>query len=225
MSLINDALKRAKQVQMDAPESSSGPPLRPVEPATYVRHGVGIAVPISITLLALVGLLVLWQMYQRKEKDQLSYSSQTITQPAVTSGEPTREAASQPAPTAASPGTRAPVVAATLATTADTKAPSAQAPITQTPPENNGALAPAVAAAPQQADNTNILTAAQPVIPKPAPLRLQGIVYDLKRPSAVINGKTLFLRDRIGEFRVAAIRQDSVTVVSVSRTNLLTLEP
>jgi hypothetical protein len=62
------------------------------------------------------------------------------------------------------------------------------------------------------------------VAPKPVPLRLQGIVFNPKRLSAVINGKTLFLRDRIGEFRVAAIRQDSVTLIATGRTNILTLE-
>src|SRR5262249_38088763 len=78
----------------------------------------------------------------------------------------------------------------------------------------------------QEPSPTNTVDATpQPVVPKVTPLRLQGIVFDPKRPSAVINGKTLFVRDRIGEFRVTAIKQDSVTVVGIGHTNLLTLEP
>jgi hypothetical protein len=71
--------------------------------------------------------------------------------------------------------------------------------------------------------STNAI-AAQPEPPKPAPLTLQGIVFNPRRPSVVINGKTLFLGDRIGQFRVAAIHSDSATLVGAGRTNLLSLE-
>jgi hypothetical protein len=58
--------------------------------------------------------------------------------------------------------------------------------------------------------------------PKPAPLRLQGIVFST-RPSAVINGKTLFVGDRVREFRVVAITRDAAVLVGGGRTNTLSL--
>jgi hypothetical protein len=70
----------------------------------------------------------------------------------------------------------------------------------------------------------NAQVSAQPEPPKPAPLTLQGIVFNPRRPSVVINGKTLFVGDRIGQFRVAAIRPDSATLVASGRTNLLSME-
>jgi hypothetical protein len=51
---------------------------------------------------------------------------------------------------------------------------------------------------------------------------LQGIVYS-KRPSAVINGKTLFVGDRIREFRVVAITPDTAILSGAGRTNVLSL--
>jgi hypothetical protein len=59
--------------------------------------------------------------------------------------------------------------------------------------------------------------------PKPAPLKLQGIVYDPKRPSAVINGRTVFVGDRIRQMRVIAITADTATLVDSSHTNVLSL--
>ncbi len=59
---------------------------------------------------------------------------------------------------------------------------------------------------------------------KPALPKLQGIVFNPRRPSAVINGKTLFLGDRVAGFRVVAIGPDSATLVSGGQTNVLMLE-
>jgi hypothetical protein len=44
------------------------------------------------------------------------------------------------------------------------------------------------------------------------PLTLQGIFYRPKNPSALINGRTLFVGDQIGEVKVIAIEQRSVKV-------------
>lgn len=59
--------------------------------------------------------------------------------------------------------------------------------------------------------------------PKPAPLKLQGIVYDPKRPSAVINGRTVFVGDRIRQMRVIAITPETATLVDSSHTNVLSM--
>jgi hypothetical protein len=39
----------------------------------------------------------------------------------------------------------------------------------------------------------------------------------------MISGKTLFIGDKTGEWRVTAIDQESATLVSASQTNVLTL--
>ena len=61
------------------------------------------------------------------------------------------------------------------------------------------------------------------VVTEPAPLKLQGILFHPTRPSAVINGRLLFVGERVGELRVMAIEQDSVTLAGGGKTNYLTL--
>lgn len=72
-----------------------------------------------------------------------------------------------------------------------------------------------------EATDSSAMTAQTP--PKPAPLRLQAIVFNPKRPSAMINGKTLFIGDKLGDLRVVAIDRDSAILAGAGRTNILTL--
>ncbi|HTL15982.1 MAG TPA: hypothetical protein VL793_02040 [Patescibacteria group bacterium] len=46
----------------------------------------------------------------------------------------------------------------------------------------------------------------------PKNARLQGIIFNPKSPSAIINGKTVFVGDRVGHARVASIERASVTL-------------
>ena len=55
------------------------------------------------------------------------------------------------------------------------------------------------------------------------PLRLQSIFYRPSSPSAIINGKTLFVTDEINGVTVADIQASSVTLVMSGQTNILTL--
>lgn len=57
---------------------------------------------------------------------------------------------------------------------------------------------------------------------KPAP-KLQAVVFDPKRPSAIISGKSVFVGDRLGDLKVVAITQESVTVFGGGHTNVLVL--
>ena len=59
--------------------------------------------------------------------------------------------------------------------------------------------------------------------PKPAPLRLQAIVFNPRRPSAMVSGKTLFVGDKLGDLRVVSISKDSAILVGGGQTNILTL--
>ena len=82
---------------------------------------------------------------------------------------------------------------------------------------------PPATATPDPVVATPILAAVEPP-PKPAAPKLQGIVFNPTRPSALINGRTLFIGDKFGELRVAAITADSATLVGGGRTNVLSLD-
>ena len=87
-------------------------------------------------------------------------------------------------------------------------------------PEQPVAVAPTVV--------TNAATNAIPVAiapPKPLALKLQGILFAATRPCAIVNGRTVFVGDRLDEFRVVAISRDNVTLQSKTETNVLSLSP
>jgi hypothetical protein len=177
MSLVNDALKRAKQAQKnDAAAPRSGPQLRPAELSPHPRRN-GLALPVAVfVVIALVALFV-WQTSQKTEP-----------RPPV----PVVQVP-EPSPTPVPP-------------------PSAAVP---KPPE------PAVVI-PKETPVTNAVRAAIP--PPPTAPKLQALFFNPTRPSAMVNGKTVAVGAHVGEFRVAAIDQASVTLVSATQTNVLTLE-
>jgi hypothetical protein len=78
--------------------------------------------------------------------------------------------------------------------------------------------APIPAAAPVTAPTPNATPIALPAAlePKPArtfpPVKLQGIAYRKERPSALINGKTMFVGEHVGEAKIIAIDPSSVTL-------------
>jgi hypothetical protein len=55
-------------------------------------------------------------------------------------------------------------------------------------------------------------TNAEPEIPAAPVLKVQGIVYDPTRPWAIVNGKTVFVGDRVENFRVKEINRNSITL-------------
>lgn len=68
------------------------------------------------------------------------------------------------------------------------------------------------------APNTNTVVA---VAPRPEP-KLQGILL-ATRPSAIVDGKTVFVGDWVAGLRVVAITKDSVTLQSDTETKVLSL--
>jgi hypothetical protein len=56
-----------------------------------------------------------------------------------------------------------------------------------------------------------------------ATIRIQAILFSATRPSVMINGGTFFVNDRVGEFQVAAITTNSVTLVNHGETRVLKL--
>jgi hypothetical protein len=113
------------------------------------------------------------------------------------------------------------------ARTAETPPPSPP-PVMSAPPV---APAPAVVPPPPpqfehpEEPNTNrvpVIADATEVI-QPTVLKLQGIAFDPQKPSAIINGRSLYLGDRVEKFRLVAISPVAVTLVSDTETNVLSL--
>jgi len=213
MSLINDALKRAKQAQQEKPPTPApGGPLRPVESARPASSAPGSLWPIAVVLLLLlVGAVVIWFAVARTEAKKplaaIPDSIGTSTTPTTVATQPIPTPnKSKPAP-AVSPDASPPKLPAF--TPAPASGPTVVSPAVET--------APAVAAV----SATNVAAVA-PEAP-PALPKLQGILYRPNRPSALLNGKTVWIGGHSGEFLVVTITKQSVTVARAGQTNVLSL--
>jgi len=199
MSLINDALKRAKQAQQ--PNSPDAPQMRvqfrPVEPSQQVRRS---NTGIWVAVILVAGSIVAFVAHQVTRGNSPS-PKEAKAREVVTAKPTPRESA--PPPPVAPPMTTTTAPAATTAITS---------------PVRNPAQAPVVKEA-----STNIPVGVQEdPLPKLTP-KLQAVVYQPKRPSAIISGKSVFVGDRVGDFHVSRITQESVTLVSGGQTNVLVL--
>lgn len=220
MSLINDALRRARQAQQDSPPVDPTPvaQLRPVEPAPRPpRRGPGLLLPISLGLTAVLALLLLWQLSTRGP----GRGSLPATAPLNVAARPLA-----PEPAAAVEIPVAAPVSAAADRTAQAGATTAEAPIHSAEHVNPSAATNlAVSAATTNLSGETPAPSTPPAEPAPAPLKLQGIVYNPRRPSAMINGRIVFVGDRIRDLRVAAIHAGEVVLMGAGRTNLLSLDP
>jgi len=195
MSLINDALKRAKAAQQQTPPSADGPALKPAEPTHAPDPGSSKMLFYILIACVVIGNLFLF-IYASNRDGKKSEAA-----PVVARELPATTVVSPPAPVVVP--VSAPVVAA---------APPVEAgPVVVVTTATNAAVAEPV------------VVAAQPEPPKPAPLKLQSIVMNPTRPSAMISGKFLFVGDRVQGFRVTAIDQETVTLVGNGQTNVLEL--
>jgi hypothetical protein len=71
---------------------------------------------------------------------------------------------------------------------------------------------------------TNTLPAGAAVEPPTPPeLKLKGIFYNPRRPSAVVNDRTVYVGDRVNGFSVFAITPQTVTLGNATATNVLSL--
>ena len=216
MSLINDALRRAREAQRPAPHPPSPQmQFRPVEPPQHPRHGLGLIVPAALAVVALLALLFVWQWAQRRmaigprEVRALTPPTAQATiapQPATPSPEVVA-AAAQPSPPA-EPSLRPDAVTevANLLPVTSSITPAG-------PPLGQE----------QESNDTPSASIAPPPVPKSPPLRLQGIVFNPRRPCVVINGRTLFVGEKLGDLRVVAIDRESATLVGAGKTNILTM--
>ena len=163
MSLINDALKRARESQRNNPPSGA-PPLPPVEASA--RGGTGwILVAAVVLFLAAICLFIGPVLFGHKVP---------------------------PTVTAKTPGMIAPPPAES--------APSAApAPLAVTVTD----------ASPAPAANTNPPPAAVAAEQLP---KLQGVIFNAARPVAIVNGKAVNVGDRVGDFQVKQITENSIII-------------
>ncbi|HZR17309.1 MAG TPA: hypothetical protein VFE51_08280 [Verrucomicrobiae bacterium] len=218
MSLINDALKRARQAHQENPAPPVRvPDLRPVEPEPQpVQSMPGLFVPIGLALLAIAGLCLFWVLWKRQSPAATAGSAAPITVEARTAGGPVKpgdQAVGAAVPTSPPASVGNPLtVTEPLATAANSNYQSGSA-------TNQNPTAQDVA-------TTNHVAAAEPAQPSsPPPLKLQSIVFNPRNPSALINGRVVFQGDRVRDFRVKAIHRDNVVLVASGNTNVLSLEP
>jgi hypothetical protein len=278
MSLINDALKRARhshaQQAATGAEGTPPAPSAPLQPVEYARTRTSspllIAIPIALITLGIVGWLFYRGSAARSEKPapKVEAAAKTpATNPeqsvqlnpvAVAAStlskreEPQQDESSTPVKTAASVPTStvppvAPVIAATpLPTDSNTRtttrkeiAPVAIPTATQAAspsPEPAVAAQPVQQPAPQPTPLPDVTPAAQPD-PAPAALitsktqpaptaqeiKLQGIFYRLKSPSALLDGHVVYKGDEHEGYRVIEIERHAVKLASSERTLTLTL--
>ena len=197
MSLINDALKRAKEVQQNQPPVP--PPdlqFRPADPAPPEQSRPSFTLMVvTVVVLALVGLTITFILRKHSAAQKVTAAARPVTRPEQPV-KPVPEAKPKPSPVVAPSAVPPKEIAA-----AKTKTQSA------------------VVAA-----TTNAIVAEATSAPQKPPLpRLQGITYLPGRPTAVVDGKTVFIGSFVGELRVLAISRQAVTLASATETNVLNL--
>ena len=225
MSLINDALKRAKEAQRQAPPPPSPQmQFRPVELAPHSRLNLGLIMPAALALVALFALLFIWHLaHERKaigprEVQALPPpAAQPIIAPQPAAPMPEVVAvAAQPSPPPPQPSPQTASATGVTNPLAVTAAITPAATATATP-------ASAPEAKEQENEVTKSVAISPPPVPKWPPLKLQAIAFNAKQPCVLINGTMLFVGEKLGDLQVVAIDRESATLVGVGRTNTLTM--
>jgi len=211
MSLINDALKRAKQAQQKITPASAAGSLRPAGPARAVNAPRSLLLPIlAAAMLVSVGSILIVVAFSRGFR---SKTDEPLTDlPAASSSKD-------------DPG----AVAMLSQATADSRATSSSVPpgAFQATQANNAQSPTTVPTVVTQSVLMAKSSNAAPVtltLPEPELPKLQGILFNPARPTAFLNGKSVVVGGRAGEFTVVAITKLAVTVERAGQTNVLVME-
>jgi MSHA biogenesis protein MshK len=101
MSLVNDALKRAKDAQRKGNAPAPGPQFRPAEPATPPAKGIGLIAPVAIGLVAIVGsILVLQNRQKTVARESAPQPKPTASVTTASAAKPAEVSVTVPAPVA-----------------------------------------------------------------------------------------------------------------------------
>lgn len=244
MSLINDALRRASASEKSsAPQSSAPvPPMQPVEPSPSSPVLPWAVMILGVSVLAIAATL--WFRGRATSTKQIAQNESAAVPSAASvllSETPVQQTANlSPAIQNETPVTtaRQPVVTAAPAPAPE---PLKTAPVSQPTPEPVQSQAPVVAApatlpAPIESKPPEVQVAAAAPTPvetkSPAlsesresrPPRLQAIYYRLRKPTVIINGKTLGPGDSVDGIKVVSIQRTSVEVVQGGKYRTLTMQ-
>jgi len=221
MSLINDALKRAGSAPPPLPSThpeTAPPPMQPVVERKRQPVWPVVLLPLGLVLVFALGGVFLWKGYQAKRRVVASAHDDLVTAREPTPPPPS--SANQAETLSRSPERAVPAPEATVAKSAlpaNARPPTdLQAAQTDSISDTSPSL-PTVTPAPTKSGVTAPASGSFPA------MKLQGIVYRPSNPSVVINNKTLFIGETIGEAKVVAIDRTSVTVECRGQTRVLTL--
>ena len=217
MSLINDALRRARQNQKkDPPEGA-----RSLAPVESRPRGTGWLLPMTVGALVAAACFFFGLSLARRTPPPVAVAP---LPPPKQSDKPAPAPA--PVPIAPAPLPEPKVAPATkpapkLSLSATTANPVVVAPL---PPKAVASAAPTAPAAPAKVAAP---AATPPAVPKPPATpppppppepKLQGIFFDPSRPWAIVSGKTVYAGDRVGDFRVKEISKNTVTLERADKT-------
>lgn len=218
MSLINEALKRAKQSHSrQAIVATPNPPLQPVLQSPVAANSNAWRFRVGAVAVLVLGcwlLFLSWRQSQNAQQARIPVAK-TVAQAGANAR-------------SLSNATSAPAVAATLQPPLTTNLPSlppitgpdlVSAQATGTTP-----IAAQEAAEPALDRNTNELDAASAELdPDPPAFQLQGIFYRQLNASALIDGQALFVGDEIGGATVDTIERRSVRLLKDGKSIVLNL--
>jgi len=129
MSLINDALKRAKDAQQKSPPAAAEElQLRPATAAPAPKSNLGMLVPLVAAVCAIAVLLLVWQGRQKTAAREVTVEPKSVAPPAVVAPVTKPVVLVQPVVAATIPAPAAPVAQPKPAV-APVPAPVASAPV------------------------------------------------------------------------------------------------
>lgn len=243
MSLINDALKRAKHAQPKRPPlATPGPAMRPVEPVRRSDSGPGILMPLVLVALVGVGGFMIWFAVQSGSVNKSSSTRVTKVAPVgerrmivgrkttttPPNGEDKTDFPNQQNSISSHTIKSSPPIATVTAPKPDSSLAEPVANVSPVPtpaPSSSQSVAQPMEAVPAATQLVAVIvpaTTASNAPPPPLP-KLQGIFYRPDRPAALLNGKTVLVGSTSGEYRVVAISQQGITVVRAGQTNVLSM--
>jgi hypothetical protein len=208
MSLINDALKKARATQPMGAASgvTPGPALRP-RSAPRRKGASFLTLAIAVVLLLAAALLVAWyhagreNLVARAKTPAVSAASKPLVETAlatVPAVQPARAQIVSPAP-------------------AETPAAQPVVEVRAAPPQ-------IVSPPPAQVMPPHVRTLSNAPKPVARTYKLEGIFYSPKGPSAVIDGDLVTVGSEVQDGQVVAIDNESATVVTTAgETNVLVL--
>lgn len=227
MSLINEALKRAKQAQAEnAPTRPALPALRPVEAEKVAQTKSFSPVwPLGLATLGLAGLVVLFVIWKKDAAPRPGSGPAPIPVSAKTSAPAPVVTAADTAKTSVAPSrSDASIPPSSVATERlDTTSKTTDHTLSSSSTQMQVGATNFAVAATDTSDSNRL--AVLPTAPVPPPLKLQSIVFNPRQPSALISGHVVFVGDRLRDFRVMAIHRGDVLLVGQGITNTLALEP